>query len=76
RIKEDYLDDEKALVIGTGGFSRLFEKEKVFDALLPDLILVGLLQALKMNSVGATHENNDVEIKNSSGNRYRRELEL
>ncbi len=50
RIRKDYLQDDHALVIGTGGFSRLFEKEKVFDAHLPDLILVGLLQALRMNT--------------------------
>jgi len=36
-------------VIGTGGFSRLFEREGLFDAVLPDLILVGLERALAMN---------------------------
>jgi len=33
-------------VIGTGGFSRLFERDQVFDALLPDLVLLGLERAL------------------------------
>ena len=38
-----------ALVIGTGGYSRLFERDQVFDALLPDLILIGLERALSLN---------------------------
>ncbi|MEQ1877405.1 MAG: type III pantothenate kinase [Bdellovibrionia bacterium] len=76
QIQEDYLEDSRALVIGTGGFSRLFEKEKVFDALLPDLIHVGMLQALRMNTVGANNANHDAEIKNTPSYRHRRELEL
>jgi type III pantothenate kinase len=40
---------EPALLIGTGGFARLFEKEKVFDHLVPELVLLGLVRALKMN---------------------------
>jgi type III pantothenate kinase len=75
-IKSDYLCDEKAMVLGTGGFSRLFEKEKVFDALLPDLILVGLHQALKMNVSSTDHESREVEVRHSSSYRNRRELEL
>ena len=48
-IKKEYLSDGETVVVGTGGFSRLFEKEKVFDALIPELILIGLTRALKMN---------------------------
>jgi type III pantothenate kinase len=40
---------EPPLVIGTGGFSRLFERDRLFDALLPDLILIGLERALALN---------------------------
>jgi type III pantothenate kinase len=50
RIRVETLKDPEALIVGTGGFSRLFEKERVFDALQPDLVLMGLHQALKMNS--------------------------
>jgi type III pantothenate kinase len=50
RIKKEYFNGSGALVIGTGGFSRLFEGRKVFDALVPDLVLLGLNQALKMNA--------------------------
>jgi type III pantothenate kinase len=48
-IRADAFGREPALVIGTGGFSRLFEREKLFDALLPDLVLVGLERALALN---------------------------
>ncbi len=43
------LESDQTLVIGTGGFSRLFEREKMFDVLQPDLILVGLERALSLN---------------------------
>jgi type III pantothenate kinase len=44
---------ERPLVIGTGGFSRLFESEDLFDALLPDLVLLGLERALALNPGGS-----------------------
>ncbi len=50
RISEECFQGEKPFIIGTGGFSSLFEKEKVFDVIQPDLVLQGLFQALKMNS--------------------------
>ena len=48
-IREQTFRGEPAVVIGTGGFSRLLEHEKVFDVLLPDLVLVGLERALSLN---------------------------
>lgn len=48
-IRRNVLNGEPALVIGTGGFSRLFERESLFDVMLPDLILVGLVRALALN---------------------------
>ncbi|MBI2606921.1 MAG: type III pantothenate kinase [Deltaproteobacteria bacterium] len=50
RIKRDHFAASGALVIGTGGFSRLFEGEKIFDVLVPELVLNGLYLALKMNA--------------------------
>ncbi|MFN7454554.1 MAG: type III pantothenate kinase [Pseudobdellovibrionaceae bacterium] len=50
RISEECFAGEKPLIIGTGGFSSLFEKEKVFDHIQPDLVLLGLVQALKLNT--------------------------
>ena len=49
------FDGEKAFVIGTGGFSSLFEKEKIFDLITPDLVLKGNLLALQMNQSSAKH---------------------
>ena len=40
---------DPAVVIGTGGLSRLFENDKMFDVLLPDLVLIGLEHALVLN---------------------------
>jgi type III pantothenate kinase len=52
-IREEAFRAEPTIVIGTGGFSRLFEHEKVFDFLLPDLVLVGLERALSLNEGGS-----------------------
>jgi type III pantothenate kinase len=49
QIRKDEFGGEPSRLIGTGGFSRLFEKEKVFDHLIPELVLLGLIRALKMN---------------------------
>lgn len=50
RISQECFGGEKPFIIGTGGFSSLFDKEKIFDVTQPDLVLQGLLLALKMNS--------------------------
>ena len=48
-IRDQCFSGEPAMVIGTGGLSRLFERDKVFDVLLPDLVLIGLDRALSLN---------------------------
>lgn len=48
--KECFPENEKPFVIGTGGFAHLFEKEKIFDEIIPDLVLKGMLIALQYNS--------------------------
>ncbi|XGC80560.1 type III pantothenate kinase [Bdellovibrio bacteriovorus] len=50
RITKECFQDEKPLVIGTGGFAYLFEKEKIFDEIVPDLVLKGMLIALQYNT--------------------------
>jgi type III pantothenate kinase len=40
---------QKALVIATGGFVHLFEKEKIFDHIIPDLVLEGIKIAWEIN---------------------------
>jgi type III pantothenate kinase len=48
-VRDQAFQGESAVIIGTGGFSRLFEREAVFDVVLPDLVLVGLERALSLN---------------------------
>ncbi len=36
-------------VIGTGGFARLLEPEQLFDEIVPELVLLGLRQAERIN---------------------------
>lgn len=40
---------EDLYVIGTGGFSTLFEKAGIFDIIAPDLVLIGLHRLFVMN---------------------------
>lgn len=49
RISKEVFAGETPFVIGTGGFSRLFEREKIFDTEISDLVLFGLYDALIMN---------------------------
>ena len=52
-IREQAFHREPMLVIGTGGFSQMYEHEQVFDVLLPDLVLLGLERALVLNPAGS-----------------------
>ena len=49
QIREQTLQGEPVMVVGTGGFSRLFEEDHLFDILSPDLVLIGLERALSLN---------------------------
>ncbi|MEK6705744.1 MAG: type III pantothenate kinase [Bdellovibrionota bacterium] len=53
-IRKQYFNNDGVVLVGTGGFSRLFEreklKEKLFDALVPELVLIGLQRVLMINS--------------------------
>ncbi len=40
---------EKPIIIGTGGFSSLFQEDDLFDEIIPTLVLEGLLIAYKLN---------------------------
>jgi hypothetical protein len=53
-IRDQAFAGQPVFVVGTGGFSRLFEREPLFDAVLPDLILVGLERALALNPGGSS----------------------
>ena len=39
----------KPVIVATGGFSRMFESEKLFDEIVPELVLYGLKHAVSLN---------------------------
>lgn len=45
--KQEVFANEPVTVIGTGGFCHLYKDEKLFDIILPDLVLQGLYQAFE-----------------------------
>jgi type III pantothenate kinase len=47
-VTEEHFAKDPPLVIGTGGFGRLFEGEDVFDEFVPELPLLGLRRALDL----------------------------
>ncbi len=47
-VTKEHFAKEPPLIIGTGGFGRLFEAEKLFDAFLPQLPLIGLRRAVEL----------------------------
>lgn len=48
-LKNEAFPHSKPRVIGTGGFSRMFENEGLFDEMVPELVLWGLKHAEAMN---------------------------
>ena len=50
RITDEAFADDPPVVIGTGGFAHLFDTEDLFDAIVPDLILEGLREAVRLNA--------------------------
>ena len=40
---------QRPYVVGTGGFARLLETEKLFDEIVPELVLLGLKHAERLN---------------------------
>ncbi len=49
RVTNEAFEGRKPLIIGTGGFARLFERERIFDVFEPDLILQGLHLSYLLN---------------------------
>ncbi len=51
--EENFLTDDdtaKPVIVATGGYGRLFEAEKLFDAFIPELPLIGLRKAIELAS--------------------------
>ena len=40
---------EKPFVLGTGGFAKIFADYKLFDQIIPELVLLGVKRALELN---------------------------
>ena len=49
-LTQEAFGGEKPHVIGTGGFARMLEGERLFDEVVPELVLLGLRHADNLNS--------------------------
>ncbi|MEO8594832.1 MAG: type III pantothenate kinase [Candidatus Solibacter sp.] len=47
-VTEEHFPHDQPLIIGTGPFGRLFEEERLFDAFIPELPLLGLRRAIDL----------------------------
>ena len=50
RINRESFAEDKSLVLATGGFASLFDKQGIYDHLVPDLVLQGIRLAALMNA--------------------------
>ncbi|MDI9817677.1 MULTISPECIES: type III pantothenate kinase [unclassified Legionella] len=50
RIREETFVDDEVLVLATGGFASLFDKQGIYDYLIPDLVLQGIRLAAELNN--------------------------
>jgi type III pantothenate kinase len=50
KITEQEFSSEQPLVVGTGGFVHLFDRQNIFNHVVDDLILVGLLEINRLNA--------------------------
>jgi type III pantothenate kinase len=48
-VTQEHFPTDQPVFIGTGGFSRLFEREQLFDAFIPELPLIGLRRAVELS---------------------------
>jgi type III pantothenate kinase len=51
-VTEEHFAHEKPVILGTGGFGRLFQNEHLFDAFIPELALIGLRRAVELSRLG------------------------
>jgi type III pantothenate kinase len=50
RVTVEHFGTDKPVIVGTGGYGRLFEDERLFDVFVPELPLIGLRLALEFSS--------------------------
>lgn len=48
-ISKETFKDDRPFVIGTGGFSKIFDNYKIFDETIPELTLLGVKKAIELN---------------------------
>ena len=48
-LKQEVFQGAPLTIIGTGGFAHLYHAKQLFNEIMPDLVLHGLLEAHKMN---------------------------
>ncbi|MEO5958005.1 MAG: type III pantothenate kinase [Opitutaceae bacterium] len=51
-LAREAFSGERPFVVGTGGFARLLEPEKLFDEIVPELVLLGLKHVERINREG------------------------
>jgi type III pantothenate kinase len=51
-VTKEHFAAEPPVIVGTGGFGRLFESERFFDAFVPELPLMGLRRAVELSQAG------------------------
>jgi len=49
RVTDEHFPTDTPVVVGTGGFGSLYQSEKLFDAFVPELPLLGLRRALELS---------------------------
>jgi type III pantothenate kinase len=47
-VTNEHFAKEQPLIVGTGGYGRLFEQERLFDEFVPELPLLGLRRAVEL----------------------------
>ena len=50
RVQQEEFNGQRPKVIATGGFASLFDGTDLFDQVIPDLVLRGLMSALSLNA--------------------------
>jgi type III pantothenate kinase len=50
-VTKEHFSSEPPLIVGTGGFGRLFEEERLFDEFVPELPLLGLRRAMELSQL-------------------------
>jgi type III pantothenate kinase len=55
-ITAEHFAGDPPVILGTGGYGRLYEREQIFDAFVPELPLIGLRRAVELSqtSLGAS----------------------